>query len=72
MIMFFQISAATGGMTKKGEMIRMRTMPWPHIGWSSSRASMMPPSTVMTSTLNTRISVLTIEAWKAGSVKNSA
>ena len=37
--MFFQTSAATGGMTKKGEMTRMRTMPWPHIGWSSSSAS---------------------------------
>ncbi|OWK20262.1 hypothetical protein AJ88_32225 [Mesorhizobium amorphae CCBAU 01583] len=32
MIMFFQTSAATGGMTKKGEMTRIRTMPCPHIG----------------------------------------
>jgi hypothetical protein len=27
--MFFQISAATGGMMKKGEITRMRTIPWP-------------------------------------------
>ena len=45
--MFFQTSAATGGMTKKGEITRMRTMPWPQIGWSSSSASRMPPMTVM-------------------------
>jgi hypothetical protein len=38
MIMFFQISAATGGMTKKGEITRMRTMPCPKIGWSISSA----------------------------------
>ncbi len=32
MIMFFQTNAATGGMTKNGEMTRMRTIPCPHIG----------------------------------------
>ena len=47
MIMFFQTSAATGGMTKNGEITRMRTMPWPQIGWSISSASAMPPITVM-------------------------
>jgi hypothetical protein len=35
---FFQISAATGGMTKKGEMTMMRRMPWPQMGWSISSA----------------------------------
>ena len=30
--MFFHTSAATGGMTKNGEITRMRTSPWPHIG----------------------------------------
>ena len=29
---FFQISAETVGITKKGAMTRMRTMPWPHMG----------------------------------------
>ena len=30
--MFFHTSAETVGMTKKGAMIRMRTIPWPNIG----------------------------------------
>ncbi len=64
--MFFQTSAATGGMTKNGEMTRMRTMPCPHIGWSSSSASRMPPITVISSTLPTRTSVLRIDCRKAG------
>ena len=68
MIMFFQTSAATGGMTKKGEITRMRTMPWPKIGWSSSSASAMPPMTVMSSTPPTSSSVFQIDWKKAGSV----
>ena len=32
MIMFFHTKAATGGMTKNGEITRIRTSPWPHIG----------------------------------------
>ncbi len=70
--MFFHTSAATGGMTKKGEMTRMRTMPWPQIGWSSSSASRMPPMTVITSTLTTITSVLMIDWKKAGFDQNSA
>ena len=69
MIMFFQMRAATGGITKKGEITRMRTKPWPHMGWSSRSASRMPPITVMASTLMTRISVLTMDCEKAGSEK---
>ena len=70
--MFFHTSAATGGMTKKGEMIRMRTMPCPQIGWSSSSASRMPRMTVIASTLTTISSVLTIDWMKAGLDQNSA
>ena len=66
--MFFQTSAATGGMTKNGEMTRMRTIPWPNIGWSSRSASAMPPMTVMKSTPTTMTSVFQIDWKKAGSV----
>ena len=45
--MFFQTSAATGGITKNGEITRMRTIPWPKIGWSISSAMAMPPTTVI-------------------------
>ena len=51
--MFFQTSAATGGITKNGEMTRMRTIPWPKIGWSIRSATPMPPTTVMRSTPTT-------------------
>ena len=71
MSMFFQTSAATGGITKKGEMTRMRTMPCPHIGWSRRSPSNMPPMTVISSTLPTISSVLMIAARKAGLLKNS-
>ena len=64
--MFFHTSAATGGMTKKGEITRMRTMPWPHIGWSISSASRMPPMTVISSTLTTMMRVLRIACRNAG------
>ena len=66
MNMFFQISAATGGMMKNGEMTRMRTGPWPQIGWSIRSAMRMPPTTVMTSTPRVRISVLRMAPQKAG------
>ena len=68
MIMFFQTSAATGGMTKKGEMIMMRTMPWPKMSLSSRSAMAMPPTTVMSSTPPTINSVFQIDWKKAGSV----
>ena len=67
--MFFQTSAATGGMTKNGEMTRMRTIPWPKIGWSIRSATPMPPITVIRSTPTTMESVLRIACQKAGSVR---
>ena len=66
---FFQISADTVGMMKKGAITIRRTMPCPKIGWSSRSASRMPPTTVMTRTEPTSTSVLT-SAWvNAGSVR---
>ena len=47
MNMFFQTSAETVGMTKKGEITRMRTIPCPQIGWLSRIASSTPSSTVI-------------------------
>ena len=67
--MFFQTSAATGGITKNGEMTRMRTIPWPKIGWSIRSATPMPPTTVMTSTPRTMQRVFLIACQKAGSVR---
>jgi hypothetical protein len=66
MIMFFHTSAATGGMTKNGEITRMRTIPWPKIGWSSRSASRTPPMMVIRSTAPTMISVLRMAKKKAG------
>ncbi len=65
--MFFQTSAATGGITKNGEMTRMRTIPCPKIGWSISSATPMPPITVIASTPRTMARVLRIACQKAGS-----
>ena len=65
--MFFHTSAATGGMTKNGEITRMRTTPCPKIGWSMSSATAMPPTTVIASTPSTMASVLRIACQKAGS-----
>ena len=62
MNMFFQTSAETVGITKKGAMIRIRTTPWPHIGWSRRSASRTPRTTVITRTPPTMISV----AWTLG------
>ena len=67
--MFFQTSAATGGITKNGEITRMRTIPWPKIGWSISSAMAMPPITVIASTPSTMERVLRIACQKAGSVR---
>ena len=50
MNMFFQTSAETVGMTKKGAITRMRTIPCPQIGWSSSSASSDAKTTVIAST----------------------
>ena len=44
---FFQTSALTVGMMKNGAITISRTMPWPKIGWSSSSASSVPSTTVM-------------------------
>jgi hypothetical protein len=68
MISCFQITAATGGITKKGEITRMRTIPWPQIGWSRRSARRVPSSTVIRRTPMTMISVLAIDCQKAGSV----
>ena len=65
-IMFFQTSAATGGITKNGEITRIRTIPCPKIGWSIRSAMAMPPTTVMSSTPSTIQSVLRIACQKAG------
>ena len=67
--MFFHTSAATGGITKNGEITRMRTIPWPKIGWSISIAMAMPPTTVITRTPSTMESVLPIACQNAGSVR---
>jgi hypothetical protein len=69
MNMFFQTSAATVGMMRKGAITRMRTIPCPNIGWSRRSASPMPPTTVMKSTPRTMASVLNIAWKKAGSVR---
>ena len=58
MNMFFQTSAETVGITKKGAMTRIRTMPCPHIGWSSRSASSTPRITVTTRTPPTMMSVV--------------
>ena len=72
MNMFFQTSAETVGITKNGAMTRMRTMPRPKNGWSSSRARRVPPPMVMISTPITSSSVLVIAGQNDGSVtKNS-
>ena len=57
MNMFFQTSADTVGITKKGAMTRMRTIPWPHIGWSSRIDRRTPRTTVISRTPPTMISV---------------
>ncbi len=72
MNMFFQTSAETVGMTKNGAITRMRTIPWPQIGWSRRSASSVPPITVITSTPPTRRRVLTMAVLNAGSVKKNA
>ena len=69
MNMFFQTSAETVGMTKNGAMTRMRTTPWPHIGWFSRIASRMPNTTVMSSTPPTMTSVVTTEGQNALEVR---
>jgi hypothetical protein len=66
---FFQISALTVGITKNGAMTMRRTMPCPKIGWSSSRARSVPPTTVITSTPPTSFSVLMSALKNAGSVR---
>ena len=69
MNMFFQTRAETVGITKNGAITRMRTIPWPHIGWSSRSANPTPPTMVMTRTPPTSRSVLPSASKKAGSVR---
>ena len=69
MNMFFQTSAETVGMMKKGEMTRIRTMPRPHMGWSNKTAKPMPPTMVTRRMPPTRTKVFFSEARKAGPVK---
>ena len=69
--MFFQTSALTVGITKKGAITRRRTMFWPKIGWSISNATPMPPTTLMISDQKTSTSVLIRAPVKAGSDKKS-
>ena len=63
--MFFQTSAETVGMTKKGAMTRMRTTPCPHIGWSRRIARRMPKTIEISSAPPTIISVVTMDGQKA-------
>ena len=70
MNMFFQISAETVGITKKGAMTMMRITPVANIGRSSKSAKQMPPMIVMHSMPPTIISVFLIAAVKLGSVTN--
>ena len=67
MNMFFQTSAETVGMTKNGAITRIRTMPCPQMGWSSSSASAMPPTMVISSTPPTSSRVL-VNAREEGRV----
>ena len=66
---FFQTSALTVGITKNGAITISRTMLRPITGWSSSSASGMPSTMVITSTEPTSTSVFCSEARKAGSVR---
>ena len=65
MNMFFQTSAETVGITKKGAMTRIRTTPCPQIGWSSRSASSTPRITVIRSTPPTMMSVVARSAERA-------
>ena len=67
--MFFQTSALTVGMMKKGAITMRRTMLRPKIGWSRRSANSVPPTMLMTSTAKTSFSELPIARKKAGSVR---
>ena len=66
--MCFHSRALTVGMTKKGEISRMRTMLRPGKGASTSSASKMPPTTVIRITLPSSSRVLMTAAPNDGSV----
>ncbi len=68
--MFFQTSAETVGMTKKGAITRIRTTPWPHIGWSRSNARSTPSTMVINRAPPTIISVVWTLGQKALEVTN--
>ena len=67
-IMFFHSSALTVGMTKKGEINRMRTSPRPASGSLISRAMSTPKTTVMPITLPSNSRVFMMAAPNDGSV----
>ena len=67
--MFFHSSALTVGMTKKGEMSRMRTSPRPAKGSLISKAISVPKTTVIPITLLNRTMVFHTAAPNDGSVR---
>src|SRR6202041_3733391 len=69
---FFHTSALTVGMTKNGAITMSRKMFSPNTGWSISKATSMPPPTLMTSTDTTRINVLRRAVRKSGSDRKDA
>ena len=67
-IMCFQSNAFTVGITKKGEINKILTKACPGNGLLINKAIAKPKPTVITTTLNNRISVLITESVKAGFV----
>ena len=68
-IRFFHIRALTVGMMKNGEISSTRTMPRPEKSPASSKAAISTPNTtLMASTLPTRISVFMAPGRKPASV----
>ncbi len=67
---FFQTRALTVGMMKNGEISSTRTIPRPAKSAASSNAEMSTPSTTLiSSTLPTRIRVLVMPGMKPASVR---
>src|SRR5271170_3882909 len=66
---FFHTSALTVDMTKNGAMTMTRSTFSPNTGWSISKATKRPPTTLITSAEMTRINVLKSAVRKSGSVR---
>jgi hypothetical protein len=66
---FFQTSAETVGMTKKGEIISTRAKPWPRKGWLKTAARIVPRTMVMAMTPTTMMTEISSELSSAGSSK---